>query len=326
MNVQLVDTTTGEQVWAERYDRPFTEIFALQDDLVQNLATTLKLQLSVWTNGFAFRKTTKNVDAYDYDLRGLKQYLGLTKSDNLQARQFFETALTLDPQYAQAYAHIGFTYYIEWVMKWSPDPQTLEQALAYGQKAVALNDFYGWGIRSWRSAMYKKRKLTVPSVRSSGSLLCNPILPIASISQAEVLMFAGRPGEALQSIQHAIRLNPHGHVYRFLPIRLGLSIYGAVCRVDCRVQASACPESLLSLAYPLQAFNYLGQWMAQQSHDPKILDQAYDAAQNGSHAQCCLPLLIPPWALCICGRSTMTTPLLHLSGRWRLMRTLSVAR
>jgi adenylate cyclase len=89
LNVQLVDATTGEQVWAERYDRPFTEIFALQDELIQKLATTPKLQLSVWTDGFSFRKTTKNVDAYDYDLRGLKQYLGLTKSDNLQARQFF---------------------------------------------------------------------------------------------------------------------------------------------------------------------------------------------------------------------------------------------
>ena len=69
----------GSSSGLERYDRPFTEIFALQDDLVQKLATTLKLQFSVWTNGFSFRKTTENVEAYDYTLRGLKQWLGYQK-------------------------------------------------------------------------------------------------------------------------------------------------------------------------------------------------------------------------------------------------------
>jgi adenylate cyclase len=121
LNVQLVDATTGEQVWVERYDRPFTAIFALQDELVHKIATTLKLQLSAWTDGFSTRKTTENVEAADYTWRGLHQWVRMTKKDNLRAREFFETVLTLDPQYAMAYALVGITYYTEACAAQRPD-------------------------------------------------------------------------------------------------------------------------------------------------------------------------------------------------------------
>ena len=52
----------------------------------------------------------------------------------------FEKAIALDPQYAEAYAWLGWTYWIEWVLRWSADPQTLERALALAQQAVALDD------------------------------------------------------------------------------------------------------------------------------------------------------------------------------------------
>ena len=63
-----------------------------------------------------------------------------TKEANAQARQLFEKALALDPQYAGAYAWLGWTYWIEWVFHWSADPQNLERALELAQQAVALDD------------------------------------------------------------------------------------------------------------------------------------------------------------------------------------------
>jgi TolB-like protein/Tfp pilus assembly protein PilF len=280
LNVQLVDATTGDHLWVEQYDRPFTEIFALQDDLVQNLATTLKLQLSVWTNGFAFRKTTKNVDAYDYDLRGLKQYLGLTTSDNLQARQFFETALTLDPQYAQAYAHVGFTYLTEWVMKWSTDPQTLEQALAYGQKAVALGDFYGSGHTVLALVYVQKAQIDRALSEMEQVITLQPNLAISHRNRADVLMFAGKPGEALQAIQQAIRMSPHGPVNAFFALGWAYQNTDQYAESIVALKRALALNSFFLPAYTLQAFNYVGQWITQENPDPKLLDQAYDAAQN----------------------------------------------
>ena len=72
INAQLVDATTGHHLWAERYDRPLQDIFALQDEIVQKIVTTLKLQLTLQEQGNLARKRTDNLEAYDYYLRGLE--------------------------------------------------------------------------------------------------------------------------------------------------------------------------------------------------------------------------------------------------------------
>lgn len=260
LNVQLVDATTGEHLWVEQYNRPFTEIFALQDDLVQKLATTLKLGLSVWTGGFASRKTTKNVDAYDYYLRGLKQYLGLTQKDNLQAREFLEKALALDPQYAAAYESVGWIYWTEWVMKWSTDPQTLDRALEYGQKAVALDDVYGSGHMLLASVYVQKGQIDRGLSEMEQAMTLQPNLAINHRNRAEVLMFAGRPGEALQAIQQAIRLSPRGPTNDFLILGWAYHNTEQYAEANVALKRALALTPLFPPVYSLQAFNYIAQW------------------------------------------------------------------
>src|SRR5262249_14851962 len=126
ITVQLIDATTGGHLWSERYDRHLQDIFALQDDVVRKIVTTLKLQLTVQEQGILVRKTTDNLEAYDYYLRGREHFNRYTQEANAQARQLFEKALALDPQYAEAYAFLGLTYEREWGFQWSQDPQTLD--------------------------------------------------------------------------------------------------------------------------------------------------------------------------------------------------------
>jgi adenylate cyclase len=114
---QLVDTTDAH-VWAERYDRPLTDLFALQDEIVQKIVTTLNLQLTLEEQGYIARKHTNNLEAYDSLLRGIEYFGRTTKETNAQARQLFEKALALDPQYAEAYARLGWTYMLEWDWRW----------------------------------------------------------------------------------------------------------------------------------------------------------------------------------------------------------------
>ena len=80
------------------------DIFALQDEIVQKIVTTLKLQLTLQEQGIIVRKHTNNLEAYDAFLRGVEYYWRFTKEANAQARQMFEKAIALDPQYAEAYA------------------------------------------------------------------------------------------------------------------------------------------------------------------------------------------------------------------------------
>jgi adenylate cyclase len=120
--VQLIDATTGEHLWAEHYDRPLKDIFAVQDEIVQKIVTTLKLQLALQEQGFQMRKRTDNLEAYDSFLRGVEHRWRNTKEAVAQARQMFEKAVMLDPQYAEAHAALGGAYSIEWIWRWSADP------------------------------------------------------------------------------------------------------------------------------------------------------------------------------------------------------------
>src|SRR4029078_13574688 len=123
-----------------QYDRPLKDIFALQDEIVQKIMTTLKSQLTLEKQGWIGRKHTDNPEAYDAFLRGQEYFWRTTKEANAQARQMWEKAVALDPQYAEAYAWLGGTYYMEWLMRWSTGPQTPERAVALAQQAIALDD------------------------------------------------------------------------------------------------------------------------------------------------------------------------------------------
>src|SRR5262245_56054798 len=129
ITTQLIDATTGYHVWSEQYDRPLKDLFALQDEIVQKIMTTLKLQLKLEEEGFQVRKHTDNLEAYDTFLRGQEYLVRYTKEANVQARQLCDKAIALDPSYADAYALLGWTYWLEWELRWSADPQTLERTL-----------------------------------------------------------------------------------------------------------------------------------------------------------------------------------------------------
>jgi TolB-like protein len=72
ITAQLVDATTGDHIWAEHYDRALRDIFALQDEIVRRIVTTLSLQIALSGHGILVTKRTDNLEAYDYFLRGVE--------------------------------------------------------------------------------------------------------------------------------------------------------------------------------------------------------------------------------------------------------------
>src|SRR5712692_7142104 len=120
ITVQLADATTGEELWAERYDRPLRDIFAMQDEIVRRIVTTLNLQLILAQRGYLFPRETENLEAYDDVLRGAEYFLSYTKDGNVKARQMCEQAIQLDPKYARAYAALGANYFLGWAHLLSP--------------------------------------------------------------------------------------------------------------------------------------------------------------------------------------------------------------
>jgi adenylate cyclase len=277
---QLVDTTTGGHIWSERYDRSLKDIFALQDEIVQQIVTTLRLQLTLQEQGIIVHKHTDNLEAYDAFLRAVEYCQRLTKEANAQARQMFEKALALDPQYAEAYAWLSGTYWMEWAFRWSADPQTLEHALALAQQAVALDDSLpqAHGILSWVYGLKQQSDQAIAEGKRAIAL--DPNNADSYAGQAQVLLMAGRPEEALRAVEQAMRLNPHyppGYLFELGTAYLGTGRY-AEAITTLKEVISRNPNLLP--AHTNLVNSYRLQWLSQQSPAAQTLEEALAAVQR----------------------------------------------
>jgi TolB-like protein/DNA-binding winged helix-turn-helix (wHTH) protein/Flp pilus assembly protein TadD len=280
INAQLVDATTGHHLWAERYDRPLKDIFALQDEIVQKIVTTLKLQLTLREQGVLVRKTTDNLEAYDTFLRGVEYFHRATQEAHAQARQMFEKAVELDPQYAVAYACLGQTSYLEWAWRWNAAPRVLERALALGQKAVTLDDSLPLA-HSLLSGVYAlKHQYDQAIAEGERATALDPNNADSYAFQAEVLNIVGRPVEALRVVEQAMRLNPRYPPWYLLDLGWAYRLTGrpaeAVATLKEALRRS--PNHPGVLGHLL--LSYIQQWASQQSADAQALEQALATAQR----------------------------------------------
>jgi adenylate cyclase len=220
ITAQLVDASTGHHLWAERYDRPLDDVFALQTEIVQHIVTTLNLQLTVWEHGVLVRKRTDNLDAYDAFLRGMaidpRAAYELNKDANLRARHFYEQALALDPRYAEAKAMLGWTYWREWFFQWAPDPgQALEQAGNLARQAIALDETQPLPHRLLAVVYVWMRQHEEARVEAERAIALDPNDPEGYLDLGWIRVFAGQPEEGSELMERAIRLNPHAPAVYF---------------------------------------------------------------------------------------------------------------
>ena len=290
VTAQLIDGTTGGHVWSERYDRPFTDIFAVQDDITQKIVTTLKLQLTLMEQGYLVRKRTTNLEAYDALLRGMEVSNRFTKEANAQARQMFEKALALDPQYAEAYEWLSWTYYAEWMWRWSMDSQTLERALALAQQALALDDYSPNAHATLGMVYAAKQQYDQAITQGERAIALDPNNAETYAQQAEVLNLAGRPEGALRSVEQAIRLNPRYPAWYLIQAGWAYNSTGRYKEAITALKTLLLQNPNFLTTYFQLAVSYLRQWAFQLSQDPQTLEQALAAAQRGVVLNDALPV------------------------------------
>ena len=211
INVQLVDASTGDQVWTQRYDRQLHDIFALQDEIVQSLVATLHLQLTVLQRGWFLPQRTKNLEAYDYFLRGFESLLSPTPDGLAKGRKMFEKSVELDPGYADAYGALALSYFLGSIWQFDKDPGVLDRAAESVDKAIALDDSEAdaYAVRGWIEGIKGQHDRAVADGKRAVSLDPNSAfawLALADIN--DILWAASKPEEVLAYAQKAIRLDP----------------------------------------------------------------------------------------------------------------------
>jgi len=210
INMQLINTESGVNVWARRYDRKATQVFAVQDEITGSIIESLAIKLSSQEKQHLAQRTTDNLSAYEYFLEGQRLSREQTRETNAAAREAYRKAIEFDPVYGRAYGALAYTLALDYRHGWTDTPrENLNRALELAEKGTALDGsipqtYWSLGYVYLRRNEYSKAlEAAEDSIRISPNYADGYGL-LALISNG-----LGQPGKALEYAQRGMRLNPY---------------------------------------------------------------------------------------------------------------------
>jgi TolB-like protein/cytochrome c-type biogenesis protein CcmH/NrfG len=209
INAQLIEVETGAHVWADRFDGSMADIFAVQDEVVGRIVEALRVTLSGEEETRIATPATDDLGAYNLVKQGWWYYYRFNFDDNQRARELFQQAVETDPEYAEALAGLGFTYYEAWAQFWEHDVANLELVGELAEASLAL-DPSNRGAYTLLSHAYlwtRRHEQALEALEMAVAL--DPDDPWTMRDMAELLLFAGRAEEAVEYAERAVELEPH---------------------------------------------------------------------------------------------------------------------
>ena len=210
VTAQLIDGDSGGHIWAERYDRELSDIFAVQDDVTEQIVRALEIKLVDVNRSPSSRVETNNPEAYDCVLRGREQYRLFTKDGNTAARRLYERAIELDPRYAEAHAGLAETYLHDW---FHGSSEGLDRAFELAQTAKNFDANLPLVYEALSSVHLFKRQHDEAIAAAKRWLEIEHSNAEAYANLAGIFHFAGEPEQVGGLIEKAKRLNPFHPFY-----------------------------------------------------------------------------------------------------------------
>jgi len=209
VTAQLVDTKTGNHLWAERYDRDLKNIFALQDEITMEIIAALQVKLTEGEQARMLGKSTNNLEAYVKFLQSREHFLRRNKQGSMRARELAGEAIKLDPAYASPYVILALTHLMDLWFSFSESPQeSMRLAVGAAEKALALDDTDS-GTHVGLCMLYiMQRQHDKAIAAAERAVELSPSGSMAHRSLGTALNFAGRQQEAIVFFKKAISLNP----------------------------------------------------------------------------------------------------------------------
>ena len=224
INAQLIDAATRHEIWADRYDRQLSDVFALQDELTQRIVSSLSVKLKLSEKDRLSRSAKADPEAYDMLLRGIDRYRRLTKEAVIESREFFKKAIALDPNFARAHADLALTYITAANLGLSDQREVaVSKALEMAKLALKLDETLPQ-TQFVLAAVYRaQREYDKALAAARKAVALDPNYADGYFQVALNLNYAGRPDDGLTEIKKAMRLNPR-HPF-FYVLVLGQSYY-----------------------------------------------------------------------------------------------------
>ena len=264
ISAQLIDAESGGHLWADRFDRDLSDIFAVQDEVTRKIVDALKIKLSPGEAASLDAVETTNSRAHDFFLLGREVLWGTIRNRETFERStdLFEKAIGEDPSYGEPYAGLAFAQVLNWQFHWTDDwSQSLEKAERYVRLALQKSPQVAF-VHYVASVFYMwKKDLDRSATEADTALNLNPNYAQAHSSRGIVNIYGGQPLAAVPHIEQAIRLDP---LYKHQCIHFLGSAYlvagdfeAAAALFKERIQLS--PKTDLSRAFLAVALGHLGK-------------------------------------------------------------------
>jgi DNA-binding winged helix-turn-helix (wHTH) protein/TolB-like protein len=213
--VGLTGAVSGESLWSEQYDRAYSELLSLQDELTREVLEKLRIKVSDAELRRRAQPYTRNLQAYEYFLRAQSRLLVRRKSDNDAARERYLKAIELDPAFARARAGLALTYAADHRNGWTSDGAgALAKAFELAKSAQQMDPDIPENY--FALAFVNMERGALPEAIDSlhAALRLNPSYADAYALLAGIQTYRGRPQETIPLIRAAMRLRPEsGHLY-----------------------------------------------------------------------------------------------------------------
>ena len=209
ITAQLTDTESGHQVWANRYDRELTDIFALQDEIAARIAAIIEPAIAGSERKRLSSKPPTDLNAWDLCIQGYSLIYQGTKEGNERARALFEQAIALDANYARAWTGLAYTYSRDFRL-WRADAREMaaKKALECARQAVKLDDADSEAHLMLGRGFHMTGQLENALAELRRAIDLNPQNSTANWTLGHSLNLHGRAQEAVPWIERALDINP----------------------------------------------------------------------------------------------------------------------
>ena len=209
ITAQLIDATTGNHLWAERYERSLGQIFSLQDDITLAIVRAMRVTLTEGEEANLMGKGTTNLDAYLKALEANEQFFRMNREGSIKAKQFAGEAIALDPKYASPYAIMANAHMLDLWFGFGKSPQeSMKLASEAAHKALSLDNSDPSIYVTFCNLYIMQRQYDQAIAWAERAVELCPNGARANYSLGTALVFACRFSEAVRALEFAIRLDP----------------------------------------------------------------------------------------------------------------------